>query len=90
MIGPGQSAAAARAHWLAELSEALDEAQRLLLRLGVGAAGNRRATELYSRVEGARRAVESLRLRQTNASGDVSDPKWIESLPWPLGHGENS
>jgi hypothetical protein len=48
----------ARACWLAELSEALDEARRLLARLGAGAAGDHQATELYSRDEGARRAVE--------------------------------
>lgn len=76
---------AQRALWLAELSEALDEAQRLLLQLGVGSADAREVTELYLRIEGARLAVQSLRPRGSTGSGNVSDPKWTDPLPWGRG-----
>jgi hypothetical protein len=83
--GPGGSTAAERARWLAELSETLGEAQRLLLRIGVSGADNRQAMELYSRIEGARLAIQSLRLRRSAGSRNVSDPKWTDPLPWERG-----
>lgn len=44
---PGEQAAVWRAKWLAELSEALDEVQRLLPRLGLIGTGSRESIELY-------------------------------------------
>jgi hypothetical protein len=77
--------AAERARWLAELSDALDEAQRLLLRRGVSGADSRQGIALYLRIEGARFAVQSLRLRRSTGPSDVSDPKWTDPLPWERG-----
>jgi hypothetical protein len=74
-----------RAQWLAELCEALDEAQLLLARLGVTATDNHQAMDLCARIECAIDSVQSLRRRQNSASGGVSDPKWINSVPWQLG-----
>jgi hypothetical protein len=80
---PGESFAADRARWLAELSESLDEAQKLLVRLGIGTADSPLAMELYLRIEGARFAVQSLRLRPMGAFSELTGPKWSESMPWP-------
>ena len=75
---PGESIAADRARWLAELSESLDEAQRLLMRLGIGTAESPVALELYLRIEGARCAVQGMRLRPMGSFTEVTTPEWSE------------
>jgi hypothetical protein len=80
---PGERRAAERACWLAELSESLDEAQRLLLRCGIGMSDSPLASELHLRIEGARLAVQSLRLRPMGAFTEAICPEWTESPPWP-------
>jgi hypothetical protein len=80
---PGERRAAERACWLAELSESLDEAQRLLLRCGIGMSDSPLASELHLRIEGARLAVQSLRLRPMGAFTELTGPEWSESPPWP-------
>lgn len=79
---PGDSIAADRARWLEELSESLDEAQRLLLRLGIGTAESPLAMELYLRIEGARFAVQGLRLRPMGAFTELTGPEWRKMAPW--------
>jgi hypothetical protein len=54
---------AARAHWLSELSRAIDEAQWLAWRIGVVEGRNALALELYVQLELLRAEVESLRGR---------------------------
>ena len=83
--GPGESGASARARWLGELRDALNEAQLLLAQLGVSPGDNHQAMDLYARIEGAIDSVQSLRRRRTSASGGVSTPNWINSVPWQLG-----
>ena len=78
---PNEMTAAARAQWLAELSHALDKAQKMIAGLGVG-PGNPAAMELYVRIEAARLEVRALRLRGGRISADQIDPKWTEQLPW--------
>jgi hypothetical protein len=53
--------AAARARWLSELAQAIDEAQWLAWRIGVVEGRNPEALELYVRLEIARAEVEALR-----------------------------
>ena len=74
---PVEVPAAARARWLAELAQALDQADGLLRRLG--SAGRHAVTvaELSLRIEVAKREVEFLRL-----SGRQADPKWTNLRPW--------
>ena len=50
-----------RARWLAELTEAIAEAQRLAWRLGVLEGDSEDARELYARLEGLASEVQSLR-----------------------------
>ena len=80
---PGEGRAAERARWLAELSESLDEAQRLLPRMGVGMSDSPLAVELHFRIEGARLTVQALRLRPMGASTELTGPEWSELPPWP-------
>jgi hypothetical protein len=54
-----------RARWLAELAQALDEAQRLFRQLDVRTIPRADAFELYMRIEAARLEVQSLRLSRS-------------------------
>ena len=54
-----------RARWLAELAEALDDAQRLFRELEWTSITRADAFELYMRIEAARLEVQSLRLSRS-------------------------
>lgn len=54
-------AAASRARWLAELADAIENAQRLAWQLGTATRPSPEARELYGRLESARVEVESMR-----------------------------
>ena len=66
--------AQARAHWLSELSIAIDEAQWLAWRIGVVEGHNPEALELYVRLEIARAEVDALR-------GQLRQVPWRSSPP---------
>jgi hypothetical protein len=77
---PIEIPAAARARWLAEIAETLDEAERLLNRLNLGGEHLPLMVELELRIEAARQQVQSLRMgRQLR---DNSDPNRINLHPW--------
>src|SRR4051812_13407080 len=78
---PGAGPAVQRARWLAELSEALDEARRVVKRLGA-ADGQLEAVELYTRIEAIRLEIEAIRLGRRYASREEIDPERIGSPPW--------
>lgn len=78
---PTEAPAAIRARWLAELSEALDDAQRLLFEL-VPADSGTEAIDLCARIEAARFEVQSLRLSRPGILRDGVDPKWSGFIPW--------
>lgn len=85
---PNEAAIAAdRARWLAELSEALEEARQLVARLGA-IDGNREAAELYARIEAVCAKVQALRLRRSTSAGEYLDPKRRKLSPWQNGEGE--
>jgi hypothetical protein len=73
---------AGRSQWLAELSEALDQAHDLMWKLGIGDGGGPAATELYLRIEAARLEVQALRLGRRNQMMDDFDPERTKPLPW--------
>jgi hypothetical protein len=56
---------AARAQWLSELRQAIDEAQWLAWRIGVAEGRNAQALELYVQLELVRAEVEALRGRSS-------------------------
>jgi hypothetical protein len=80
---PVEEAAATRARWLAELAGVLDETQRLLARLDLGAEQQTAGVELFLRIEAARHEVQSLRLSRQSRSD--SGPTWTNLVPWQNG-----
>jgi hypothetical protein len=76
-----ESFAAERARWLAELSDALDEARGLAKAMGA-AEGRVEAVELYARIEAVRLEVQMMRLRGNGARLTDFDPEWSQMLPW--------
>lgn len=81
---PKQLTAAERARWLAELSEALDEAQDLASRLGLLQMQGAEAMELCLRLAAARAQVQGLQLaRQDDEDAGAVDPKWTNPPLWP-------
>lgn len=80
MRAPTHNYSAARARWLAELAEALDDARRLTNRLGA-AEGRIEAVELYARIEAVRLEIEALR-RTQRVSGAGTDQEWSNLMPW--------
>lgn len=77
-----QLSAAGRARWLAELSDALDQAHNLMWKLGIGDGGGPAAMELYLRVEAARLEVQALRLGRRYQPLDDLDPERSEPQLW--------
>ena len=80
---PSTDSAAARARWLAELTQALDEARHLVKELGAD-EGRIEAVELYARIEAVRLEVEMMRLRRSAGGGQDFGPEWTKDLPWRL------
>jgi hypothetical protein len=76
---PKDLSAAGRARWLAELSEALDEADQLAFKLGRSCRHGEDGMELVMRLAAARAQLQSLRLSRP----DDTDPKWSNPPLWP-------
>jgi hypothetical protein len=79
---PTDVTAAERARWLAELSDALEDAQRLLGNLARGGITGADALDLSARLEAARAQVRSLRSARAAERDENSHPEWTNSLPW--------
>jgi hypothetical protein len=79
---PNEQSAAERSRWLAELAEALEQAQKLTWRLGATEGRTAAAMELYSQLEAVRAEVQSLRLRPTTIAAPKIDRKWTDLVPW--------
>lgn len=77
---PIDVSAAERARWLAELAEALDQAQRLVWTLGASVPRTAEVMELYGRLDSAQAEVQMLRFRRGNGNREP-DSVWPE-LPW--------
>ena len=77
--GPSDLSPADRARWLAELSEALDQALVLITRFALAADHQGEAFELYLRIEAARLEIHSLRLSRSLRPPDDSHPDWTKS-----------
>lgn len=79
---PSDEPAAERARCLADLSDALNDAHQLLIRLDLCPNRIPGARELYLRIEAARLEVQSLRLSRSLTRRKDNGPEWTESLPW--------
>ena len=71
-----------RARWLAEVAQALNEAQSLVTRLNQGVADQPEGAELYLRIEAARLEVQSLRLSRSLQPRQEFGPEWTGMQPW--------
>ena len=74
--------AAQRARWLAELSEALDDAQRLICDVGPSSMRDVDRLDLAARVEAARAEVRSLRLGHDDRFAERNAPEWTNQSLW--------
>lgn len=77
---PNELPAVERARWLAELAEAIDQAQRLAWRLGIVDGNSADAKALYARLELARLEVDSLRRGGWPREQTDIPPQWINCL----------
>jgi hypothetical protein len=70
----------ARARWLAEVADALEQAELVLNRLNGDVHPGSTLTELSMRIGAAKREVVLLRMgRQSRSRGD---PRWTKLPPW--------
>lgn len=83
---PDQVVALERARWLAELAQAIAQAQKLAWRIGVAEGDSEEARELYARLEAVGSEVDSLRFDGWIEVRREVDPSWLEGLisdePW--------
>jgi hypothetical protein len=79
---PTEVPPAERARWLAELSDALNDAHDLVVGLELRGEQRADALELYLRIEAARLEVQSLRLSRSVQPRHEATPKWMGSQPW--------
>ena len=77
-----ERAAAERSRWLAELAEAIAEAQRLARTIGVPEGSCAPANALYERLEAVRIEVEALRRGGWGNQPAEIDPLWTSLFPW--------
>lgn len=77
---PSEVSASERARWLAELADALEQAQHVAWDLGIREDSSLEAMELYGRLEAARAEVQSLRLGRFHAGPENKGPEWTELL----------
>jgi hypothetical protein len=77
---PDQTVALERARWLAELAQAVAQAQKLVWTLGVMEGDNEEARELYARLELVRSDVEALRFGGWVEVREEVDPLWLNRL----------
>jgi hypothetical protein len=71
-----------RARWLADLSQALRDAQQLLFELDLSKC-RAEAGELFHRIEAAQAEVRQLQLSRSCDALETKDPKWTKFTPWP-------
>lgn len=76
----GESRAAGRARWLAELAEAVDRAQLALWALAETEQTSAKGRELYGQLESVRVEIEALRGAGNAGANQVHIGEWLELL----------
>jgi hypothetical protein len=84
---PELSSAAGHARWLADVAQALDDAETLVERMSGTFAGRRERAELLYRIEAARQATRALRLRSDRRIGAASSSRMNQIPSKPPGWG---
>jgi len=80
---PIEVSAAERARWLAELADALEQAERLVWSLGDLPRSDPEMIELYGSLDAARAEVQALRVKRTATAPADLHPYWMNSLRDP-------
>ena len=75
-------AIASRERQVAELLEAVYEAQQLAIKLCQSPASAQEVKQLFSRLETVRLEVEQLHLGSAPVPFEEIDPKWTGLVPW--------
>ena len=76
---PIEVSAADRARWLAELADALEQAERLVWSLGDLPSTNPEMIDLYGSLDAARAEVQALRVKRVATPPADLRPFWIKS-----------
>lgn len=76
------TAAAERARWLAQLAQAVEQAQRLAWSLSVSQQSTAEVEELSRSLEAVRIEIEALRRGRPGIPQREIDPFWSGLLPW--------
>lgn len=82
MYRSSKTVASARAHWIADLTAALDEADRLAVMLGQEPSASDELAALHDRIQAVRFELAELR---RNGLGEVRreiDPDWTNPTSW--------
>lgn len=74
-----------RDQWFAELSDAIEGAQRLAWQLGTREWTSEEARELYGRLEAAKLELNTLRKPKRDAADLNIDPDWLQKLGLVIG-----
>ena len=77
---PNRWSAEERVRWLAELADAIDDAQQLVWRISASGGDRDRASTLYGQLEAAREEVDRLQRGSARAARLDVDPKWSDLL----------
>jgi hypothetical protein len=72
----------ARAHWVAELTTALDEAERLALLLGDQRSGSDELAALHARIQAVRAELDDLRRSGLGEVRREIGPDWTNLATW--------
>jgi hypothetical protein len=76
---PIEVSAAERARWLAELADALEQAERLVWSLGDLPRTHPEMIELYGSLDAARAEVQALRVKRVATAAADLGPFWMKS-----------
>ena len=77
-----RSTAVERSRWLAELAQAVDQAQQLGRAMGVREGNCVPTKELFKRLESVRVEIEALRCGGWERRPIDTDPSWTYLFPW--------
>jgi hypothetical protein len=77
-----QTVANARAQWIAELTAALDEADRLAIRLSDSHTGSDELAALHGRIQAVRAELDDLRRSGLGEVRREIDPDWSSPVTW--------
>ena len=76
-----EQTAAFRAQWLAQLADAIENAQSLAWQLGAQERTSAEARRLYGRLEEVRLELDSIRGIVSPVTGKMG-PDWLQELGW--------